>query len=312
MVPPIPRVLICGSINRDLVIRTSRLPSPSQTQIAYGMEEVSGGKGANQAVAAARLGAEVCMLGCVGNDGFAATLKNNLARENIDTQWIRSVPGPSGIAIVSVDDDGENSILVVPGANGQLSPTQIDDAIEAFEWADWIVLQLEIPIDTVKHAIAIAGRTGKRIILNPAPAPLRFDDELFHVDLLCPNQSEAEAILGITIKDIDDARAAVIALRQRGVKQVVITLGSQGAVVCDGIDNTSHWVPSVSVDAVDTTAAGDAFIGAMVTRLGLGDSLLTAARYAASAAPHAVTIPGAQPSLPNQEEVLEILDGGDS
>jgi hypothetical protein len=141
------------------MVRTSRLPSPGQTQIAHGMEEVSGGKRANQAVAAARLGAEVCMLGCVGNDGFAATLKDNLARENIDTQWIRSVP-------------------------------------------------------------------------------VRFDDELFHVDLLCPNQSEAEAILGIKIKDIDDARAAAIAFRQRGAKQVVITLGSQGAIVCEGIDNT--------------------------------------------------------------------------
>lgn len=303
-----PRVLVCGSINRDLMVRTSRLPSPGQTQTAHGMEEVSGGKGANQAVAAVRLGAEVCMLGCVGSDGIAATLKNNLARENIDTQWIRSVPGPSGIAIVSVDDAGENSILVVPGANGQLSPTHIDDALEAFEWADWIVLQLEIPIDTVKHAIAIAKRIGKRIVLNPAPAPVRFDNKLFHVDLLCPNQTEAEAILGITIKDIDSARAAAIALCQRGAKQVVITLGSQGAIVCDGIDDITHWIPSVAVDAVDTTAAGDAFIGAMVTRLGLGDSLLTAATYAASAAAHAVTIPGAQPSLPNHEDVLALLD----
>ena len=307
-----PRVLICGSINMDLVIRTHRLSAPGQTQMAHGMQEVSGGKGANQAVAAARLGAEVCMLGCVGSDGFAATLKNNLARENINTQWIRNVEGPSGVAIVAVDDFGENSILVVPGANGQLSPAQIDDAIEAIQWADWIVLQLEIPIDAVKHAIAIAKRAGKRILLNPAPAPQRFDAELLHVDLLCPNQSEAESILGITIKDIHDARDAAIALRQRGAKQVVITLGSQGAIICDSIDDATTWIPSVTVDAIDTTAAGDAFIGAMVTRLGLGDSLLKSATYAASAAAHAVTILGAQPSLPNHEEVLAILDGGET
>lgn len=303
-----PRILICGSINRDLVIRTHRLPAPGQTQLARCLQEVSGGKGANQAVAAARLGADVCMLGCVGNDGFAAMLKENLVLENIDTRWVRNVEGSSGVAIVAVDDAGENSILVVPGANGQVSPSHIDDAIDAIKWADWIVLQLEIPIDTVKHAIVIAQRAGKRVALNPAPAPQQFEAELFQVDLFCPNQTEAEAILGITIKDIDHARAAAIALCQRGAKQVVITLGNQGAIVCAGIDDTTHWIPAVAVDAVDTTAAGDAFIGAMVTKLGLGDSLLTAATYAASAAAHAVTIPGAQPSLPNHEDVLALLD----
>ncbi len=302
-----PRVLICGSINMDLVIRTQSLPAPGQTSMARSMQQVSGGKGANQAVAAARLGADVCMLGCVGSDGFAATLRDNLARETINTQWIRHVPGPSGVAIVAVDDAGENSIVVVSGANGQMHPAWIDESIEAIAWADWVVLQLEIPIETVKHVIALARHAGKQIVLNPAPVPLRFDAELFHVDLLCPNQSEAEAILGITITNIDDARSAAIALRQRGANRVVITLGDQGAIMSDSTNDAAIWIPPIAVDVVDTTAAGDAFIGAMVTKLASGDSLHEAANYAAAAAAHAVTIAGAQPSLPAHDDVLAIL-----
>jgi ribokinase len=292
----------------DLVIRTQHLPLPGQTRMARSLQQVSGGKGANQAVAAARLGADVGMLGCVGSDGFAATLQQNLAHEKINTRWVRKVPGPSGVAFVAVDDAGENSIVVVPGANGQMHPARIDESIDAIAWADWVVLQLEIPIDTVKHVIALARHAGKRIVLNPAPAPQQFDAELFHVDLLCPNQSEAESILGGTLTSVDDARAAAIALRQRGAKQVVITLGDQGAIASDSTNDTTIWIPPVAVDVVDTTAAGDAFIGAMVTKLASGNSLQEAATYAAAAAAHAVTIPGAQPSLPTHDDVLSILN----
>lgn len=308
-----PRVLICGSINMDLVVRTAELPTPGQTQMAHSLEEVSGGKGANQAVAAARLGASVRMLGCVGSDGFAGTLKNNLTREKIDTTWIRSLPGPSGVAIVAVDDAGENSIMVVPGSNGLLTPSQIDESIRAIQETDWVVLQLEIPIDSVKHAITRAKHFGKRVILNPAPCPPTLDPELFHVDVLCPNQTEAESLLGIKIETIENARTAALTLQKRGARHVVITLGSQGAIVTnsvansDGNSDTTIWIPPARVSAVDTTAAGDAFIGAMVTRLAHGSSLVDACTYAAAAAAHAVTVPGAQPSLPTNDQVLAIL-----
>jgi ribokinase len=304
-----PRVLICGSINMDLVVRTAELPTPGQTRMAHSLEEVSGGKGANQAVAAARLGANVRILGCVGSDGFATTLKSNLAHESIDTTWIRSAPGPSGVAIVAVDDAGENSIMVVPGANGLLTPPQINESIEAIQSADWVVLQLEIPIASVKHAITRAKDFGKRVILNPAPCPPVFDPSLFHVDVLCPNQTEAESLLGIKIETIEDARTAALTLQKRGATHVVITLGNQGAIATngDGAMDTTTWIPPVRVNAVDTTAAGDAFIGAMVTQLAQGSSLVEACSYAAAAAAHAVTIAGAQPSLPTHEQVLAIL-----
>lgn len=303
-----PRVLICGSINMDLVVRTSDLPTPGQTRMARSLEEVSGGKGANQAVAASRLGANVCMLGCVGSDGFAATLKGNLAREGVDTDWVRNVPGPSGVAIVAVDDAGENSIMVVPGANGILTPSQVDASIPALQIAEWVVLQLEIPIEAVKHAIARAKHLGKPVILNPAPCPPEFDPELFLVDILCPNLTEAESLLGIKIESLEDARAAALSLQKRGATNVVITLGSQGAVVTSSHDDSrTTWIPPVRVNAVDTTAAGDAFIGAMVTQLANGSSLVDACTYAAAAAAYAVTIPGAQPSLPTTDQVLAIL-----
>ncbi|MBM3967477.1 MAG: ribokinase [Planctomycetes bacterium] len=303
-----PRILICGSINMDLVVRTAELPSPGQTRMAHSLEEVSGGKGANQAVAASRLGANVCMLGCIGSDGFAATLKGNLAREGVDTAWVRNVPGPSGVAIVAVDDAGENSIMVVPGSNGLITPSQIDQSIRAIREAEWIVLQLEIPIDSVKHAIIRAKDLGKKVVLNPAPCPSAFDPELFEVDLLCPNQTEAESLLGIKIETIDDARAAALSLQKRGATNVVITLGSQGAVVTSSHDGSgTTWIPPARVNAVDTTAAGDAFIGAMVTQLANGSLLVDACTYAAAAAAYAVTIPGAQPSLPTTDQVLAIL-----
>lgn len=304
-----PHVLVCGSINMDLVVRTAELPTPGQTRMARSLEEVSGGKGANQAVAASRLGAIVRMLGCVGSDGFATTLRNNLTYERIDTNWIRAVPGPSGVAIVAVDDAGENSIMVVPGSNGLLTPSLIDESIPAIQWADWVVLQLEIPIDSVKHAIARARDFGKRVILNPAPCPASFDPALFHVDVLCPNKTEAESLLGIKIETIEEARAAALTLQKRGAAQVVITLGNQGAVVAhlDPNSDATTWIPPFQVNAVDTTAAGDAFIGAMVTQLGQGSSLVDACSYAAAAAAHAVTVPGAQPSLPSSDQVLAIL-----
>jgi ribokinase len=296
-----PRILICGSINMDLVIRTPHLPSPGQTQLAHSLMEVSGGKGANQAVAAARLGASVRMLGRVGSDGFGETLKRNLAAEGIEIDTVQTSPGASGIAIVAVEDSGENSILVVPGANGLLTREDIDRAYTAMVSCDWMILQLEIPIATVEYAIDVARRLGKRVILNPAPASRTLSSSALEVEVLCPNQSEAEAILGIRILDPDDAVQAAKSLAERGAKNVVITLGGNGAVAYDGLRTTR--IPAHQVDAVDTTAAGDAFIGALAYQLGLGNELGDACAFAAAAAAHAVTIAGAQPSLPTLDQV---------
>ncbi len=306
-----PTIVVCGSINLDLVVRADRLPMPGETRLAHSLHEVSGGKGANQAVAIARLGMHVAMVGRVGQDGFADTLVTNLRAEGIDTQWIERTAGPSGVAIVTVDDQGQNAILVVPGANGQLTPQDVDRCQAAFSTCDWVVLQLEIPLESVKHAIELAKRLGKRVLLNPAPAPRpsqldEFESVVANVDLLCPNQSEAESLLGRPIHGLDDARLAAFDLRKKGPKSVVLTLGQDGCVVADA--EGVHHLLAVNVTARDTTAAGDAFIGALVVRKALGDSLVDACRFASAAAAYSVTVPGAQPSLPRLEQVHEMLN----
>ena len=283
---------------------------PGETRIANSLHEVSGGKGANQAVAIARLGMRVAMLGRVGQDGFAETLVTNLRAEGIDTQWIERTAGPSGVAIVTVDDQGQNAILVIPGANGQLTPSDVDRYQSAMSACDWVVLQLEIPLESVKRAIELAKKHGKQVLLNPAPAPRpsqleSFESVLASVDLLCPNQSEAESLLGHPIHGLDDARSAAFELRKKGPKSVVLTLGHNGCVCADA--EGVHCLSATNVTARDTTAAGDAFIGALVVRKALGDSLVDACRFASAAAAYSVTIPGAQPSLPRLEQVHEML-----
>lgn len=302
-----PKVVVVGSINMDLVIRCERLPRPGETIIARSSQEVPGGKGANQAVAAARIGAEVAMIARVGNDAFASRLLQNLEHEGINTLSVgKSTDTASGIAIVNVEDSGENSILVVPGANHRLVPSDVEAARSLIEACDVVLLQLEVPLATVRAAVALAQQLGKRVILNPAPTPANFPEELFHVDLICPNQSEASALLGETIDSVAAAKKAIAKFLSRGARNAIITLGSEGAVIHDG--KAIMWIPPFPITPVDTTAAGDAFAGALAVRWCEGTRLLEAAQFAAAAGAYAATQPGAQPGMPTRDNVLKILN----
>lgn len=301
------KILVCGSINMDLVVRTPQLPRPGQTLIAHGLQYVSGGKGANQAVAVARLGGNVGMLAAVGSDEFGHTLRANLQQEGIDLEWVATKPGPSGVAIVAVDDQSENSIMVVPGANGLLSPDDVDLAESAISQSDLVMLQLEVPLDTVLHTVRLCRVHNVPVILNTAPATHEFPAELFEVDLLCPNQTETAALLGCDPpEDIDQAFEAARSLLSRGARQVVITLGKLGAVAATKMPSGKPLVQAIDahrVEAVDTVAAGDAFLGALAFRIAQGSALMEACVFASAAAAHSVTVAGAQPSLPNLEQV---------
>ncbi|MDA1054868.1 MAG: ribokinase [Planctomycetota bacterium] len=303
-----PRIAVLGSINVDLVVRCLQLPLPGETIMATSSSEVPGGKGANQAVAAARLGADVAMIGRVGDDAFAKHLRDNLDREGIDTSRVLATEScSSGIALVAVEQSGENSIIVVPGANGRLDAEDVASAADIIRGSDLLMLQLEIPIEAVLAAIRIARAAGVRVVLDPAPTPAHFPLELFEVDVICPNQSEASAILGREVQSIADAQEAAGELHRRGVKHAVVTLGAQGAVASDG--NDVSWFEPFSVKAIDTTAAGDAFAAALAVRLVEQDAMAEAVRYACAAGALAASRSGAQPAMPYHQEVIELLKG---
>lgn len=303
--PSSPRLVVVGSINMDLVVRCAALPVPGQTILAMGSSEIPGGKGANQAVAAARLGAQVEMVGRVGDDSFAARLRSGLEREGVKTDSVFSTPEvASGIAIIGVETGGQNSIMVVPNANAALAPADIDSVADLIRGADALLLQLEVPLPSVARAAAIARDAGVRIFLDPAPAPPAFRDELFQVDVLCPNQSEAAAILGIQIQSIDDAKRAASEMVARGVQNAVVTLGQDGAVLCNR--SGCEWIAAFPVEAIDTTAAGDAFAAALAVYWCETHCISTAIRYASAAGAVAASRPGAQPSMPSRPD-LELI-----
>lgn len=304
--PAKPRIAVIGSINMDLVVRCSRLPLPGETIIASSFAEVSGGKGANQAVAAARLGANVTMIGRVGDDAFANQLRGNLNSEGIDTTFVLATEAcPSGVAVVAVEQSGENSILVVPGANGRVDVADVTAAAGMIRSSDVLLLQLEIPIESVLAAINIARESGVRVILDPAPSPRQFPRALFNVDVICPNQSEAAAILGRGIDSIADAKQAAVELARRGVKYAIVTLGAQGAVASNGDD--VHSFQPHAINAIDTTAAGDAFAGAFAVHWAEDDLIAEAVRFACAAGALAASRAGAQPAMPSREDVIKLL-----
>ncbi len=304
-----PRIAVLGSINMDLVVRCSQLPSRGETIIAGSFSQIPGGKGANQAVAAARLGAEVTMIGRVGDDVFGNQLRENLNRDGIDTSNVLATEAcSSGIAIVAVEQSGENSILVVPGANGRVDVADVASAAGVIRASDILLLQLEIPIEPVLAAIKIAREAGVRVILDPAPAPSRFPPELFDVDVICPNQSEAAVLLGREVQSVADAEQAAVELVRRGVGSAIVTLGAQGAVASDGDD--VHWFEPFTITPLDTTAAGDAFAGAFAVCWAEQDSMTDAVPFACAAGAIAASRAGAQPSMPSLEEVIELLKRG--
>jgi ribokinase len=298
------RILVVGSSNTDLVVRTPRIPAPGETVLGGDLVMTPGGKGANQAVAAARLGAEVTLLARIGADLFGDHASESLHASGVSTDFlIRDPASPSGVALISVDDQGQNSIVVAPGSNARLVPEDADSAREAFERADVVVMQLEIPIPTVRSAMDLAHSLGKPVILNPAPfVPLPVS-LLAKIEIITPNEQEAASLLGR--ESIGDPLEAAHALLETTNQTVVITLGQRGAAVAHA--RHREVFPAYKARAIDTTAAGDCFTGALAVALAEGRPLPESVRFANAAASISVTRPGAQESMPSRIEVEEIL-----
>lgn len=296
------KLLVVGSSNTDMVIKTSKLPVPGETILGGNFFMNPGGKGANQAVAAARLGGKVSFIAKIGDDVFGKQAQKLFGSENINTQYLVTDPDhPSGVALITVDEKGENCIVVASGSNGYLIQSDIDLAREEILESDIVLMQLEIPLETVIHVANIAFDAGKKVILNPAPAFQITDELLSKLYLITPNETEAELISGIPVKDIDSAILAARNLYDRGVKVVIITLGSKGALLFTGKE--AKLIPSPKVVAVDTTAAGDVFNGAIAVAISNGMELEKAVEFACKAAAISVTRMGAQGSAPYLKEL---------
>ena len=303
-----PHIVVVGSINMDLVAQMVRLPRPGETVHGDGFQTIPGGKGANQAVAAARLGARVTMIGRVGDDSFGETLKRSLEEHGVSTEHVLVTEGcSSGVALIGVEATGANSITVVAGANGQLTPLDVESRADVIAAADVLIVQLETPLDTVAAAIRLAREVGVRTILDPAPAPTGpLPAELLAVEILSPNQTEAEALTGIAVHDVASAGTAARRLRELGAKAVVLKLGELGAFMLDDVGREEH-VSARAASVVDTTAAGDAFTAGLAVALAEGRSLSDAARFGCAAGTLACTKFGAQPAMPLREEVTRWL-----
>src|SRR5450759_1801827 len=297
------KILVIGSSNTDMVIKTEKLPAPGETILGGTFLMNPGGKGANQAVAAARLGAKVTFITKRGNDLFGNQAVDLLMREGIDTQYIvKDIEFPSGVALITVDSAGENSIVVAPGSNGNL--LQEDIPLVIFETGKFEILlpQLEVPISTVEYAAVTASEHNIKVILNPAPAQKLSDNLLKHTWLITPNETEAEILIGITVHNISTAENAASSLQKKGVENVIIMMGASGAYIKS--ESFTGMVPGVKVKAVDTTAAGDVFNGALAVALAEGKDLEEAVAFANKAASISVTRMGAQASAPYRKGMI--------
>jgi ribokinase len=297
------RIIVIGSSNTDMVIKSKKLPAPGETILGGTFLMNPGGKGANQAVAAARLGGKVTFVTKIGNDMFGSEAIDLFGSENIDTRYIINDPiNPSGVALITVDENGENSIVVAPGSNGTLSAYDINEEVFDNEAADIYLMQLEIPLGTVEFVAQKALLKNNRVILNPAPARPLSDDLLSYIHIVTPNETEAELLTGIKVTDSLSAQKASDELHNKGVKNVVITMGSSGAHISTG--SVSKMVSVVPTKAIDTTAAGDVFNGALAVALSEGKDLEEAVIFANKASAISVTRMGAQASAPYRNEIL--------
>ena len=295
-------VVVVGSLNMDLVTRASRLPRAGETLVGQTFSTVPGGKGANQAVASARLGAEVAMVGCVGSDAYGVQLRDALLVEGIDCQAVSRVDGSSGVALIVVDDSSQNAIVIVAGSNGELTPASLQAADAVLQAANVIICQLEVPMATVDYTLKRGRELGKTVILNPAPASGPLPAHWYaSIDYLIPNESEATALSGVTVDSLDSAKVAATQLIKAGAGKVIITLGSEGALFADG--QAFEHLLAPKVQAVDTTAAGDTFVGGFAAALASGKSEAEAIRFGQVAAALSVTRAGAQPSIPTLHDV---------
>ena len=298
-------VLVIGSLNMDLVARCTHLPSPGQTVSGENFFTAAGGKGANQAVAASRLGARVTMAGCVGDDQFGRDLIASLRDAGIGADGIRTVDRPTGTALITVDAGGANTIVVISGANAACDPDLVARAVASAGGPGILLLQHEIPAEANAHAVRAARAAGWFVMLNPAPARPVANDVLGAIDIIVLNESEAASITGGAVNSRTDALVAARALVARGARAALITLGGDGAVYCDA--SAALHCPAVAVQAVDTTAAGDAYIGALAAALAKGRSVKDGLGLASAAAGLAVTRLGAQPSLGSRDEVADFI-----
>jgi ribokinase len=299
-------VAVVGSSNTDMILRVARVPRPGETLLGGEFSTAAGGKGANQAVAAARAGGRVALVARLGRDSLGDEALAGFRREGIAvSRVVRDPASPSGVALIFVGQDGENSIGVAGGANQRLSPRDVASAGDVIAGAQVLLLQLETPIRTVEAAARLAVRAGVPVILNPAPAQPLPERLLRLVSVLTPNETEASLLTGAKVRDVRSAARAATTLQKRGVRTVIVTLGAKGAVVAD--EAGSRWVPGFRVKAVDTTAAGDVFNGALAVRLAEGRPLLEAVRFAHAAAAISVTRCGAQPSIPSRDEIKRML-----
>jgi len=299
-------VLVVGSSNTDMVLRVPHIPRPGETVLGHGFVMAAGGKGANQAVAAARAGARVIFIARVGEDVFGERALATFAAAGIDTRFVVRTPGlPSGVALIDVDERGENAISVASGANAVLAAADLEAARSAFETAEILLLQLESPLEVVESAARRAKAAGLPVILNPAPARALGDGLLGLVTVLTPNEHEAAALAGLPIGSEADAREAARRLRARGAGSVVITLGERGAFASSS--EFEGFVPAFRAEPVDTTAAGDIFNGVLAVALAERAPLEGALRFASAAAALSVTRFGAQPSAPTREEIEGFL-----
>lgn len=299
------RILVIGSSNTDMTVRSATLPKPGETVLGGDFRMGPGGKGANQAVAARLLGGDVTFVCKLGRDMFGEGASKHYESCGLDTSKILWSDKPSGVALITVDSKAENSIVVASGANADVTVSDIDSVAEIIKSSGILLLQLEIPMDAVVRAAEIAFEAGVQVVLNPAPATYLPAELLKCVSILIPNETEASAISGIDINNLETASAAAERLKGMGVREVIITMGSRGSVVCDG---ECTFVPAVKVNAVDTTAAGDTFCGGVCVALSEGKALSEAVKFATAASSIAVQRPGAQDSVPSRCEVDKLLN----
>lgn len=301
------KIVVVGSSNTDMIIQMDHIPRPGETVIGGAFSTAAGGKGANQAVGAARAGGDVTLVARVGKDMFGDQAIEGFVKDNIHVDHVLRDPDrPSGVALIFVDSKGENSIAVASGANGKLSPADVHAASNAISAADVVVMQLETPLETIGEAAAIANNAGVKVILDPAPAQPLDDEILSRVSILTPNESEVELLTGIAIESDADAGNAADVLSRKGIATVLITLGARGVFVRG--EGLNELVPGFEVEAVDTTAAGDLFNGALAVGLAEGKSLKEAVLFANAAGALSVTRLGAQPSAPTRTEIENFLE----
>jgi ribokinase len=303
------KIVVVGSSNTDLIIKVPEIPRPGETLLGGEFKTFPGGKGANQAVAAARAGGEVVFIAAVGDDAYGEEAIKGYKLDNINTAYIKICKGvPSGVAMITIADSGENAITVAPGANNRLKPEDLEEAEEPFQEAEYLLIQLETPLDTVQKAVELCGELHTKVILNPAPAAMLSEEILRMVTIITPNETEAESLTGLVVVDEQSAAEAADVLHRKGIETVIITMGSRGAFLSDKAGGISKLIPGFSVQAVDTTAAGDVFNGQLAVSLAEDKGLERAVLEAHGAAAISVQKLGAQSSIPRREETCYFIE----